>query len=137
MDTQRELLKGSTPTLVLAVLRDAPLHGYAIAREIERRSGSALRCKEGTLYPVLHALEQQELITGEWARDERGRERKVYRITPVGLAELTRRARTWQEFAAAIQQVIGGESDEAAPDTPERGSAGKLPGFRPRPEPAG
>ena len=45
MDNERELLKGNTPTLVLAVLEDSPLHGYAIAREINRRSGDALRCK--------------------------------------------------------------------------------------------
>ena len=41
VDTERELLKGNTPTRVLAVLKDAPLHGYGIAREIERRSGNA------------------------------------------------------------------------------------------------
>lgn len=135
MHTQKELLKGSTPTLVLAVLRDDPLHGYAIAREIERRSGQSLQCKEGTLYPVLHALEQQELVEGEWARDSRGRERKVYRITPAGLAELDRRTRAWAEFASAVQRVIGGASDGS--DTPERGRAGNLPRLRVRTEPTG
>src|SRR5919198_721815 len=77
MDTERELLKGNTPTLVLAVLRDGPRHGYAIAREIERRSRDALKCKEGTLYPALHALEQQGLIAGEWREEKGGRQRKV------------------------------------------------------------
>ena len=47
MEEERELLKGNTPTLVLAVLSDAPLHGYGIAREIERRSDNALKFKEG------------------------------------------------------------------------------------------
>ena len=56
--TEKELLKGNTPTLVLAVLNVAPLHGYGIAREIERRTDNALKCKEGTLYPALHALER-------------------------------------------------------------------------------
>ena len=56
MDAERELLKGTTPTLVLAVLRDGPLHGYGIAREIERRSEQALKCREGTLYPALLKL---------------------------------------------------------------------------------
>ena len=66
MDNERELLKGNTPTLVLAVLEDAPQHGYAIAREINKRSGDALRCKQGTLYPALHALERDGLIQGAW-----------------------------------------------------------------------
>src|SRR5213594_3187500 len=99
VDTERELLKGNTPTLVLAVLRDGPLHGYAIARAIERRSagdppgGWALRCKEGTLYPALHALERDGLISGEWQREEGVRERKVYHLTPAGRAALEERAR--------------------------------------------
>src|SRR5205085_5364831 len=88
---QKELLKGNTPTLVLAVLNDAPLHGYGIAREIERRSGNALRFKEGTLYPALHALEREGMIAGSWNREAGGRERKVYQITPAGLAALERR----------------------------------------------
>src|ERR687888_607614 len=110
MDTERELLKGNTPTLVLAVLRDGPRHGYAIAREIERRSGNALRFKEGTLYPALHALEREGLITGAWNSEPGGRERKVYHITPAGLAELERRTHTWTEFATAIFRVIGGHA---------------------------
>jgi PadR family transcriptional regulator, regulatory protein PadR len=132
--TERELLKGNTPTLVLAVLKDAPLHGYGIAREIERRSGNALRFKEGTLYPALHALEREGLILGAWSRDPGGRERKVYQITPGGLAELERRTHTWTEFAAAIFQVIGGEPRERAPE-PARGQRPLRPG--PEPEPAG
>ena len=61
MENERELLKGNTPTLILAVLRDTPRHGYAIAREIERRSDNALQFKEGTLYPALRALERDRL----------------------------------------------------------------------------
>src|SRR5919198_5612522 len=116
LNTERELLKGNTPTLVLAVLQDAPLHGYGIAREIERRSGNALKFKEGTLYPALHALEREGLITGAWNSEPGGRERKVYHITPAGLAELERRTHTWTEFATAIFRVIGGHAHEGAPD---------------------
>jgi PadR family transcriptional regulator PadR len=105
---ETELLKGNTPTLILAALQDAPRHGYAIAREIERRSANALRFKEGTLYPTLHSLERDGLITGAWETGESARPRKVYRITPAGQAELERRARTWRDFAAAISNVLEG-----------------------------
>lgn len=111
MDSERELLKGNTPTLVLAVLGDGPLHGYGIAREIERRSDNALKFKEGTLYPALHTLEREGLIAGEWRRDEGERERKVYSITPAGHAALEQRTRTWNTFATAIERVIGGQKD--------------------------
>src|SRR5881392_3965629 len=92
---ESQLLKGSTPTLVLAVLRDGPLHGYGIAREIERRSGNALRLKEGTLYPVLHGLEREGQVEAEWQMDSRGRRRKTYRLTPDGAASAERRMREW------------------------------------------
>ena len=110
MDSERELLKGNTPTLVLAVLRGGPLHGYGIAREIERRSNDALRCKEGTLYPALHALERDGLVTSEWRVDGE-RPRKVYALTPAGSAALEERASTWQRFATGVNRVILGESD--------------------------
>jgi PadR family transcriptional regulator PadR len=132
VETERELLKGNTPTLVLAVLRDAPLHGYGIAREIERRSANALKFKEGTLYPALHALEREGLIVGDWSREGGGRERKVYQISPAGLAELERRTHTWTEFAAAIFHVIGGTSHEGAP-APGRTQRPRLPGLEPEP----
>ena len=109
MDDERELLKGNTPTLVLAVLEDAPQHGYAIAREINRRSGDALRCKQGTLYPALHALERDGLIEGNWETGGGERPRKVYTLTDAGRAELTRRVRTWDAFSHAIGRVIGGD----------------------------
>jgi PadR family transcriptional regulator len=126
-------LKGNTPTLVLAVLRDGPLHGYGIAREIERRSGNALRAKEGTLYPALHALEREGLIAGEWRKEDGSRERKVYLLTPAGLAALEQRTRTWTEFASAVSRVLGGEAHVGTPATPE-GKRSRRP-LRPTPHP--
>jgi PadR family transcriptional regulator PadR len=135
LDATRELLKGNTPTLVLAVLKDGPRHGYAIAREIERRSDNALRFKEGTLYPALHALEREGLIAGEWQREAGGRDRKVYGITPAGLGVLEQRARTWTEFATAIHRVIGGEthvgSNGIPAGNPSGGRLGPVPGLEP------
>jgi PadR family transcriptional regulator, regulatory protein PadR len=109
---ERELLRGNTPTLVLAVLRDAPLHGYAIAREINRRSGSALRFKQGTLYPALHALERRGWIAGEWELDAGERPRKVYRITEAGRAELERKMQAWRQFSSAVDAIIGAAPHE-------------------------
>jgi PadR family transcriptional regulator PadR len=135
LDTERELLKGNTPTLVMAVLRDGPLHGYGIAREIERRSANALRCKEGTLYPALHALERDGLIAGEWRKETGSRERKVYVLTPAGRAALEQRARTWTDFAAAIHRVLEGGADVGTTGIARRERGRITP--TPKPEPAG
>ena len=116
--TERELLKGNTPTLILAVLKDGRSHGYAIAREIERRSQNALTFKEGTLYPALHALEREGAITGNWEKEAGGRERKVYAITPAGLTELARLTQTWNSFASAVHSVIRGDTNVGTPTLP-------------------
>ena len=110
MNVERELLKGNTPTLVLAILRDGPLHGYAIARELEQRTGHALKFKDGTLYPALHALESDELVVSQWENPDRGQARKVYSITAKGHKALKQRTQSWLGFVAAVDSVIGGQS---------------------------
>src|SRR5882762_681582 len=114
MDYRRELLKGNIQTLVLAVLSDAPRHGYSIAQEILRRSGDTLRFGEGSIYPALHALEREELIVGEWETPQTGPARKVYRLTEKGALEFMARKQTWVDFARTIDRVIG-DSPDAQP----------------------
>ena len=107
MEQESELLKGNTQTLILAVLREAPRHGYAIAREIERRSENDLKFRDGTLYPALQQLEQAGLIVGAWEPTETAPPRKVYRLTEAGQAELQRRVRVWSRFVRSVNVVLG------------------------------
>jgi DNA-binding PadR family transcriptional regulator len=93
--------------LVLHVLTRGTSHGYAIARAVELQSDDALRMGEGTLYPVLRALEQDGLVTSEWETADSGPARKVYRITTAGRAELTRRLRDWKSRVSALGSVLG------------------------------
>lgn len=104
----RELLKGSTVTLILSVLNRSSTHGYQMVKEMERLSKGVLTLKEGTLYPILHALERDRLIQAEWESGTGGRERKVYRLTEEGRGELERRTREWEEFRTAVDSVVQG-----------------------------
>lgn len=106
-DDQGELLKGNTPTLILAVLGRGPRHGYGIAREIEQRSTGALSLGEGSLYPALRALEREGLVTSAWEEQESGPARKVYTLTEAGRAVLEERTRTWKSFVEAVESIIG------------------------------
>ena len=63
---RRELLKGSTDTLTLALLAGKQMYGYQLVREMEQRSGGYFHLKEGTLYPALHRLERDGLLEGAW-----------------------------------------------------------------------
>jgi PadR family transcriptional regulator PadR len=107
MDQDTELLKGNTQMLILAVLREEPMHGYAIAREIERQSGNDLKFRDGTLYPALQQLEAAGMIVGAWEPTEKAPPRKVYRLTDGGRAELQRRVGVWSRFENSINTIIG------------------------------
>lgn len=108
MSQHRDLQKGSIPTLVLAVLSDAPRHGYAIAREIERRSRNALKAGEGSLYPALHALEGDGFIAGTWETQPSGPARKIYSLTDAGRSDLAKRAKAWKDYTSAVGLVLEG-----------------------------
>src|SRR5690606_14842863 len=70
--------------LVLAALRDGDKHGYQIALDVEERSEGAFVFQHGTLYPILHRLEAEKLIRGQWSGGEGQRRRKVYALTAAG-----------------------------------------------------
>ena len=107
MATGTDLKRGSTTTIVLTVLRDGPLHGYQIAREIERRSDGYFGCKEGTLYPALHKLEREGLLRGEWRPAGEQRKRKYYALTAAGERHLTASVEEWRSFATRLLTIIG------------------------------
>jgi PadR family transcriptional regulator PadR len=95
----------SLASLILGVLDDAPMHGYAIAREIEKRSDDALSFGEGTLYPALRSLERDGFIQGVW--DEGERSRKIYTLTQEGIEEIERIREEWLAYCRSVNQVIG------------------------------
>ena len=112
MEDERELLRGNTPTMILAILRDGPQHAYAIGRSISERAGEGVKFKRGTLYPVLHTLERDGLVAGQWEHMDGERPRCIYTITDAGRAELARRAEVWSRFAQAMNSLIGEKPDE-------------------------
>jgi PadR family transcriptional regulator PadR len=79
-----QLLKGTTPLLVLSVLRDGELYGYEIAQRIRERSGGAFAPSEGALYPALHALEANGALVATWRESDKGPRRRYYAIIPPG-----------------------------------------------------
>lgn len=104
-----EMLKGHLDAMVLAALRRAgPLHGYAVIQELKRQSGETFDLPEGTLYPVLHRLENAGLLTSEWVTPPGGRKRRVYALTETGEQSLTRKLADWRSFTTAVDAVLKG-----------------------------
>lgn len=105
MKYSKELLKGSTKTLVLSVLENKDLYGYKIIRELEIRSENAFEMSEGTLYPILHALEKEKCLKSYWKECD-GRNRKYYHITDKGLLELNSKKNEWNSFSKDVNKVL-------------------------------
>src|SRR6476661_5747454 len=100
-----ESLKGHLDSLVLATVSDEPLHGYAVIEALRARSEGAFDLAEGTVYPVLHRLEADGLLTSNWSTVA-GRRRRIYRLSRRGRAALGRRREEWRSFARAVETVL-------------------------------
>ncbi len=94
--------------LVLALLKSREMYGYEIIEELERRSNQVFKLKEGTLYPILHSLEKDKLVTARQAEAPSGRVRRYYRITREGLRALDEKKEEWSVFSGAVTAVLAG-----------------------------
>ena len=95
--------------LVLLALKEGPKHGYDIATHLEAKSAGFFTMSFGTLYPLLHRLEQQGLIKGEW-EDGEGKRKKVYALTSAGQKALVEERARYEEQTAAFARLLGGKA---------------------------
>ncbi|HYD02545.1 MAG TPA: PadR family transcriptional regulator [Phycisphaerales bacterium] len=108
-----ELLQGTLDVMILSVLKDGPLHGYAIARRIERASGGELAIEEGSLYPALHRLSKRGDLDADWGETDTGRRARFYTLTRQGHKRLAEQASLWVRVSTAVNSVLG------VPGTPD------------------
>ena len=99
--------RGTGELAVLSVLETGPLHGYEIARRIERDSGGSLRFTLAALYPTLYRLEKARSIQGNWETARGGRRRRCYRLTPAGRKRLAPLRRQWSELFQVLRRLAG------------------------------
>ena len=100
-----EVLKGHVDFLLLATLRDGPLHGYAVVEKLRGASDGAFDLAEGTVYPALYRLEASGLLSSKWTTAG-GRRRRVYQLTKRGRTELARERKEWKAFTHAVEAVV-------------------------------
>ncbi len=109
MKIDKELMKGSTTLLILNLLAKENLYGYQIIKKLSEESENIFNLKEGTLYPILHGLEEKGFISSYWD-DTTGKKRKYYSITKQGKKQLKESKEEWKAFSGAVNKVIGGVS---------------------------
>lgn len=107
MNVNKELMKGSTSILILSLLSEEDMYGYLLVQRLKERSENVFELKEGTLYPMLHGLENERAIESYWLDADNGKRRKYYRITKSGTELLTEKKREWKAYSSAVNRVIG------------------------------
>ncbi len=82
------------------------MHGYDMCKEIETRSGGYFSLKHSTLYPLLHRLEKEGLVSSEWGEFEGGKPRKYYTLTKKGVGHHKKTVESWKELVESITQLM-------------------------------
>ena len=98
------MLRGSIDLMVLSVLLDGKQYGYSIQQRVSQQSDGMVKLQAGTLYPLLHRLENSGFIRGKC--EDTGRRRKWYTITPKGKRKLETQAAQWSKLASCLNTML-------------------------------
>ena len=102
------LLWGTVEMLILEVLSRGTSYGYQIAQTVLSESKGYFELKEGSLYPALHRMERQHMLSSYWEETADARRRKFYKLTPSGRRVLGEKRQEWARFTAGVDGVLGG-----------------------------
>ena len=108
MELEKSLASGSMSLLVLKLLEDGDLYGYQMIEELRRRSDDTFRLRAGTLYPLLHGLEEKGCVTAYERTADSGKARRYYHLTERGRDALREKEDAWDAYARAVGRVLKG-----------------------------
>lgn len=111
---KEKYLSGNTDMLILKLLEAKDMYGYQIIEELARRSDDTFRLKTGTLYPILHGLENDGMVSAYDESACNARVRKYYHITGKGRGLLAKKHSEWNAYASAVNHVLEGGVSYAA-----------------------
>ncbi|MCM0678663.1 helix-turn-helix transcriptional regulator [Micromonospora phytophila] len=109
-----QALHGHLDALLLAVLEQGSLHGYAIIESLRNRSDGQLDLPTGTIYPALRRLERAGHVASSWSTVN-GRERRTYRLTDAGRQALAGERSGWREFSSTVGRFLDADIPPGAP----------------------
>ena len=110
MKLDKSLVSGSMAMLVLKLLEDGDKYGYQMIEELQRRSDDTFHLKAGTLYPLLHSLEEKGLVSAYEQTAGSGKPRRYYQLTRKGGNALQEKQAAWENYAQAVRRVLKGEA---------------------------
>lgn len=101
----KALIAASTKPIILSILLGGENYGYQIIQKVKSISGGTLEWSDGMLYPVLHRLEKDGIISSQWKISEKSRLRKYYQITDLGKKELEAEREQWMSVNEALSKL--------------------------------
>lgn len=105
MPVDKSLLSGSTTMLLLKLLSEKDMYGYEMIDTLRERSQNVFELKAGTLYPLLHQLEEKGFLDA-YEKEVTGKVRKYYSITREGRQQLKQKEAEWKEYSQAVARVL-------------------------------
>lgn len=108
MAVNKALLSGSTTMLILKLLEEKDMYGYQMIEELAKKSDNTFNLKAGTLYPLLHRLEIEGVVTSYDDQADGERIRKYYHLCSKGVKLLKEKQSEWAAYAGAVQKVLNG-----------------------------
>ena len=108
MAVSKTLVSGSMTMLLLKLLSEQDMYGYEMISVLRERSENVFELKAGTLYPLLHSLEEKNLLES-YEQEALGKVRKYYSITKAGRKLLQEKETEWKEYSQAVTGVLGWE----------------------------
>lgn len=108
MSVDKTLLSGSMTMLLLKLLEEKDMYGYEMIDALRKKSSNVFELKAGTLYPLLHGLEEKGLLTS-YEQEYAGKTRKYYSITKDGKSILEKKTSEWKEYQDAVSKVLAME----------------------------
>jgi PadR family transcriptional regulator len=100
-------MNGVPELLILRLLAGREMYGYELVAEIKRATGNAIELGEGCVYPILHSMERQGMVTCRRMERE-GRSRLYYGLKPKGKRRLEEVSANWERITRAIGSALSG-----------------------------
>lgn len=105
MAVEKSLISGSMTMLLLKLLSEKDMYGYEMIETLRQKSKNVFELKAGTLYPLLHSMEEKGLLT-VYEQYVLGKTRKYYSVTEKGRTVLEKKTEEWKEYAQAVTSVL-------------------------------
>ena len=102
----KDLLYGTLDLLVLRALSGEPMHGFALSKWIDDRTGGDLGIVDSALYKALHRLEDAGAVRAQWGVSENNRQAKYYSLTAKGRKHFRDNVATWKHYVATVTGVL-------------------------------